>query len=101
MQPELPFQTHSKTSRRAAVAGKPRAETQRAIVLAAIIAAGPCGLTDQEGMVITGIGEPYRPRRIGLTQAGTVIDSGRTRLTTSGRSATVWVHHTHLQEIPH
>ena len=73
----------------------PVAKTLRALVLAAIQRAGEDGLTDEEGIAATGIGpSTYRPRRIDLaTKVGgfRVRDSGRTRLTKSGRKAVVWV----------
>jgi hypothetical protein len=84
-----PYQVHNETSRQAAQSIAPAAGTLRARVLAAIEAA-PGGLTDEEGMAVSGIGpSTYRPRRVELWEAGLVHQAG-TRLTKSGRSAVVW-----------
>lgn len=88
---QLPlFQSHSPTSLAAAVEIAPAVPTLLAKVRAAIEAA-PNGLTDSEGMEVTGLeGNTYRPRRITLVEEGIVVDSGETRRTASGRKATVW-----------
>jgi hypothetical protein len=82
-----PYQVHNDESRSAAQSIAPAAGTLRARVLA-VIEAGAC--TDEEGMVISGIGpSTYRPRRVELWEAGLVRQAG-TRATKSGRSAVVW-----------
>ena len=50
------------------------------------------GLTDEEIQAALGINPPgtARARRVGLVASGLVRDSGRTRMTTSGRRAVVW-----------
>lgn len=53
---------------------------------------GDAGATDEQ--VINGTGLPAsnaRPRRVELVRDRVVIDSGRTRVTASGRAATVWI----------
>lgn len=90
--PMPPAQRHSATSREAAAAVEPSAETLRRIVLSAIRGAGDTGLTDEEGQTLLEMtGNTYRPRRRECEQAGLVRDSGRTRSTRSGRKAVVWV----------
>lgn len=86
-----PSQRHSPESVAAAAAIKPRAESMQACVLAAIKAAGQAGLTDQEGMVETGFGESYRPRRIRLVELGLVVKAAEKRLTKHGNKAAVWI----------
>lgn len=89
--PSPPAQRHSPTSRDAAAQIAPRAGTLRAAVLAALKDA-PGGLTDEELQTLLNMGaSTQRPRRIELTQAGLVRDSGTTRRTRSGRQAVVWV----------
>lgn len=49
------------------------------------------GCTDQELQAAFGwSGDFERPRRVSLVKDGLLVDSGRTRKTTSGRNATVW-----------
>jgi hypothetical protein len=61
------------------------------IVLDAISAAAT-GLTDEEGIDVTGLpASTYRPRRIELQRRGKVRDSERTRLTRAGRKSVAWV----------
>lgn len=86
----------SATSRAAAAALAAGGGADRALdlVRGALEAAGPEGLTDLEGQVLTGLeGSTYRPRRVQLAQAdpALAVDSGRTRPTPSGRQAVVWV----------
>lgn len=86
-----PSQAHSGPSVEAAEAIKPDANRLRQVVYDAISRADN-GLTDEEGIAETGLSpSTYRPRRVELVRAGKVVDSGRTRKTASGRSATVWV----------
>ena len=82
------------TSQIAADGALPRSGTQRAHVLEAIRQAGPAGLTDQEIAVKLGLAEnSVRPRRLELAESkpALIVDSGRTRETSTGKPATVWV----------
>jgi hypothetical protein len=86
-----PAQRHSPTSRAAALAIAPRSACLRRRVLDYLLGQSFVGATDEEGSFALGIaGNTYRPRRIELTLAGLVRDSGRTRRTRAGRSAVVW-----------
>jgi predicted transcriptional regulator len=88
----LPYQPHSDTSERAAMAARPKAPTARTRVRKCLQNAGRRGLTDAEIQQALGMGESTeRPRRVELVERKLVLDSGRTRLTPSGRSAVVWV----------
>lgn len=88
--PYPPAQRHSPTSREAADAILPRADTLRRAVLDALQAA-PAGLTDEEMQdQIPMTASTQRPRRVELVEAGLVRDSGDTRPTRSGRKAVVW-----------
>ena len=88
----IPFQRHSPTSRGAARAMRGSADSKRQQVAEAIRQAGAFGLTDEECQEAAQLaGNCQRPRRIELQRLGAVVDSGRTRLTRSGRAATVWV----------
>tara|TARA_Y100000310_G_C20687469_1_gene820012 strand:+ start:2949 stop:3299 length:351 start_codon:yes stop_codon:yes gene_type:complete len=85
-----PYQRHSPASLAAAAAvDGARNETCRLQVLEYIYKMG--GATDAE---IQGAlkmdGNSERPRRVALTRAGLIEDSGRTRPTPSGRQAVVW-----------
>lgn len=65
---------------------------RRRAVLGVIAQAGAGGLTDDEGERLLGWrSQSYTPRRRELAMLGLVRDSGRTRQTTSGRDAVVWV----------
>lgn len=87
---EPPAQAHSATSRAAAEGIKPAAGTLRAKVLDCIQNSAS-GLSDENVQDLLQMpASTQRPRRIELVRAGLVIDSGRTRLTRSGRSAVVW-----------
>jgi len=88
----LPYQSHSETSRSAAVRAKSAATTDRARVLAYIRDRGQHGATDLEIQATLRMnGDTERPRRVELENAGLVRDTGRRRETASGRLATVWV----------
>lgn len=92
LEPDPPAQRHSATSTDAADAIRPQANRLREVVWEAIRAAGMDGLTDEEGIEVTGLSpSTYRPRRCEGVEAGRVVDSGRTRKTRSGRNAAVWV----------
>lgn len=81
----------SATSRAAAESIAPKAGTLRALVLDAIQKSA-YGLTDEDLQEILHLNpSTQRPRRIELVRMGLVCDSGETRLTRSGRKATVWV----------
>jgi len=88
----LPCQPHSATSRAAARAAAPCADTQRERVYSLIAYSGAYGMTDQE--IQAGLrmeGSTQRPRRIELHRAGRIAPADFTRPTPSGRAATVWV----------
>lgn len=86
-----PAQEHSPASKSAARAiESPRARLRARVY--EVIQRHPEGLTDEKGVEITGMDQnTYRPRRVELVESGAVIDSGKKRLTKSGREATVWV----------
>ena len=87
-----PFVRGSQTSKEAAAAIKPKMATLQQRVLDTIKSAGSAGLTDEQVRTLTGLQHSTEtPRRIELVAKGLVKDSGRTRKTRSGRSATVWV----------
>ena len=87
-----PYQRHSATSKAAAVAIEPVAGTQRALILSEICMSGERGRTDSDLQAMCLLsGDSVRPRRGELQKAGLIVDSGRTRKTSSGRAATVWV----------
>jgi hypothetical protein len=89
---DAPYVVGSATSKAAAEAITVTAGTLRGKVYAAICTAGPTGHTDQEIQKLLGMDpSTERPRRIELTRAKLVADSGLTRETESGRRATVWV----------
>lgn len=84
-----PAQHHSVTSVQAAERIEPDAKTLRHRVLMVLKVNG--GLTDEEMQLgIPMNPSTQRPRRIELVNMGLVVDSGLTRLTRSGRKATVW-----------
>ena len=87
-----PYQRHSRPSKAAAAAVAPTTATLRQVVLNYLRACGIAGATDGEGEDATGMsGDTWRPRRVELERAGLVRDGGTTRLTRSGRQATVWM----------
>ena len=89
--PATPYQKHSDTSMEAAVQAAPKAGTQLGLVFAHLRAYRQ-GATDEAMQDILGMNpSTQRPRRVDLVSRGLVKDSGRTRLTRSGRKATVWV----------
>lgn len=90
-QQTLPFVRKSATSK-AAAARLTVSEQQRRSVLAFLESCGERGATDEEIQDGIGMsGNTARPRRGELQKSGSVIDSGTTRPTRSGRAATVWV----------
>jgi hypothetical protein len=90
--PDAPgYQKHSATSKAAADSIRPKAlgDLHRK-VWAHIRDSGGC--TDEAGQEALGLApNTYRPRRRELELAGYVGESGRTALTHSGRSASIWV----------
>jgi hypothetical protein len=87
-------QKHSATSRAAAEAIKPRVGPMHAKILGLLGTADGryCGATDEEMQrVLAMFANTQRPRRRELQLWGYITDSGRTRLTKSGRAAVVWV----------
>ena len=85
-----PFQRHSRTSRLAAQAIRPKALNLRDQVLA-FIRSRPGGATDAEvAAAFPNRSEnALRPRRVDLSKRGDIYADG-TRLTPAGREATVW-----------
>jgi len=60
-------------------------------VYAYAYAQGPDGFTDDDMMDHFGsIRSTYRTRRSELTRAGLIMDTGRTRMLPTGRSAIIW-----------
>ena len=87
-----PAQRHSETSREAADAIEPKADTLRRLVLDFIRSRGDQGATDEECQDALGMaGSTQRPRRVELQNLVMVMDSGRTRKTHSGRNAVIWI----------
>lgn len=90
--PSVPYAPHSATSLEAAKAVAPKATDLRTAVLQYLLHCGENGATDLE--IASGLNmflDTSRARRVELTKAGSVIDSGRRRLTPSNRTATVWL----------
>lgn len=80
------------TSMAAADSVQPHVESLRDRVLAAIRAAGFCGLTRDEAERATGLaGNTVRPRISELLAAGHIVPSGEIRRTKSNRPAEVLV----------
>lgn len=80
------------TSYAAAGAMVPDVATVREEVYQDIVSQGERGRTDEETQIALGMtGNTQRPRRIELQAAGRVVKTNRTRLTTRGRQAVVWV----------
>jgi hypothetical protein len=89
---EPPYVRGSETSADAAVQIAESAKTLRAKVLRFILDRGEFGATDIEIQDVLKMNpSTQRPRRIELVGSGDVVDSGKSRLTPSGRKATVWV----------
>lgn len=90
-QATAPAVSNSPTSTDAAEAIRPRIPQLMRQLLAALAAAGPEGLTDEELQVRTGMeGSSERPRRVKAVELGLVADTGRTRPARSGRRAVAW-----------
>ena len=90
--PSTPYARDSETSMEAAVRIEPVAGTMRAQVLEHIRRCGEMGATDDEIEVALNMRhQTASARRNDLAGIEWIVDSGRTRLTRSGRKATVWV----------
>jgi len=86
-----PYQKHSETGFAAALEIKAPSGTLRRLVYGFIHQSDSHGATDEE--IQTGLRmnpSTQRPRRVELVERGLVIDSGKKRLTNSGRQAVVW-----------
>lgn len=84
-----PFQAHSETSEKAADAMHGISAEKRRQVLKAFLDHGP--MTDEEVQELLGMNpSTERPRRVELVDKGCVRNSGRQRMTRSGRWAVVW-----------
>lgn len=90
--PKAPYIAGSATSKAAALAIEPDLNKLQRMVLNAITAAGADGLTDEEMERRLGLKHVTgSPRRCELVDRDLVVDSGKTRPTSSGSAATVWV----------
>lgn len=87
-----PPHENTPTSREAAVLIKPASKTLRLKILDILVSAGTRGNTDDEIELITRLRhQTVSARRRELVLLSVVCDSGRTRMTRSGRRATVWI----------
>lgn len=87
-----PYQRHSQTSLDAADKIVGKSGTLRRSVYEIIWHAGSRGMTDEEVQNALAMNpSTERPRRVELMDGGVICDSGKTRLTRSGRGAVVWV----------
>jgi len=88
----LPHDPRSATSKSAAKKMRKHAPVQREHILAYIVGQGARGATAEEVAIALGLrSQSAGPRVKELREAGEIIDTGRTRPTTSGRSAAVYV----------
>jgi len=88
---EIKFVKTSKTSKDAARSLAGEAPTLRARVYEYIASQGELGATDDEiELALTMKHQTASARRRELVLKGDIIDSGKTRVTSSGRKATVW-----------
>jgi len=84
-------QRHSKTSRASAAKSAPQFSDRLIEMLKFFDTYVERGLTDQEGQdILMMSGDSYRPIRVILAKHNLVADTGMTRKTQTGRSATVW-----------
>ena len=89
---KLPPSQPVETSQQAAQQILPVAGTIRAMIYKMIKDAGFRGVTDAEIQEACGLdGNTARPRRYELVNEGAVIDSGRKRTASNGRSSIVWI----------
>ena len=87
----LPYAPGKETSRQTAIRHLQKSHTERAKVFQNFEKEGDHGVTDQEGMDVTGYeGNTYRPRRGELVTQGLVCASGERRKTRAGNKAIVW-----------
>jgi hypothetical protein len=87
-----PFVKGSETSRQAAIDNYPRSNTQRRRVLDAIVAAGEDGHTRDELSITLRLPiNSVLPRVVELKRDGFVVESSKTRTTSTGSRATVLV----------
>ena len=85
---QLPYQRHSPTSKAAADAAKPNANTMRRALLDWLRANRPA--TDEQMQRGTGMdGSTQRPRRVELARAGFIRQAGVGK-TSKGRAAVLW-----------
>ena len=88
---EIKFVKTSKTSKSAAASVEGVAPTLRARVHDYIASQGEAGATDDEiELALSLRHQTASARRRELVLNDSIIDSGRTRVTSSGRKATVW-----------
>lgn len=86
-----PYQMHSETSRQAALAALPNAETLRRLVLEFFQSRGLFGATTDEMSLALGMHlNSVAPRRVELERAGFLRKAGFRRKTRGGRSAEVY-----------
>jgi hypothetical protein len=85
-----PAQRHSPTSVAAAAAMQPHLGAAQARVLEVIKASGDRGLTDNDGIRITGMLNGYRARRVELQRAGLIQEAGTRVDEVSGQENVVW-----------
>ena len=79
------------TSRKAAQAILAQLPALQQAVYAYAYAQGPHGFTDDDlGNYFRSFRSTYRSRRSELTRAGLIMDTGRTRLLPTRRSAIIW-----------
>ena len=90
LNPGVPHQRHSETSRQAAaeIADKIGRLEQNVLLL---LSRHADGLTDSEGCALLNMeGNTYRPRRVTLADRGLVYDTGGRRMTAHRKKAVVW-----------
>ena len=79
------------TSRKAAQAILAQLPNLQQAVYAYAYACGPHGFTDDDlGNYFRSFRSTYRSRRSELTRAGLIMDTGRTRILPTRRSAIIW-----------
>lgn len=90
----MKYQSHSSTSRAAAIAAVKRNQGDLKLVLGFLRKRGHAGATDEElGEQLQLHPNTTRARRCSLYDMRLVADSGRVRLTHAKRDAVVWVHY--------